>query len=672
LFFSTDKRGYSVDNYVVITRWIPAGMTLDATSIPSNVLFAREAGGKLTMVFRDRPSDFRLRLLPFCPGTYRALPTEMASADRPADYERLKERGTVAVLASGEKDDTPYKWSLDEHIKFGVAYFNDTDYAGALKHLSEIPKDKRQYYEDVMKDLLWIYCAPDYYRPNEVVDLFEVLEQRYPNVNIPYDKLLVIGKAYHDSGENEAACYLWQATLESSFRDDMPVAAELESSGEYLKGVEYLRQLFWEYPDLPLVQQSLYGLSQDIYARKDNAARYTPANAKDKGPLVPEDLIGQALDVLKDFLAMFNGLPYADEATFSLLNAYLDLKAYDSCLKRAELAATLYPQSKYVDRYRYVSALAAFHLMRYDEAVKAAKTVSEGKGPDSSYATYILGQMYQAMGRYDEALATYKDVRQNFPDAALAIDYLERRNLALPEVVTGESGKNVDLEVSYCNVASIELMAYRVDLMRLYLKEKNLDRIAGVNLAGITPTFTFKASLDKITTGTTGKQHIELPIKEVGAYLVLARSGDVFASGLALVTPLKMEVQEYQGTARVTILEGDVRKPSEGVYIKAASNGNFVSGETDLRGVATLNHGGYGQLTIVARRGKDEYAFYRSTSSVQPIRQVVVPQAVEYDQSIINANRAIQMDNANQLKQNMSRRSEYDRGVKASQALQKK
>jgi hypothetical protein len=670
LKFTSRDRGISPGEYTVVTRWIPAGMTLDKTSLPGSAVFSREAGGRLTIVFRGNPSDFRLRLLPYCPGDYRALPAEYASAVHPGDYERLGNERKLAVLVPGAKDDAPYQWSLPEHIAFGQAYFNDDDYVNALPHLSAVPKKERLYYRDVVKDLLWIYCAPEQYKPAEVIDLFEVLSQRYPDVNIPYEKLLVIGNAYHDSGEDEAACYLWKATLSSSFRDDMPVAAELESAGEYLRGVEYLRRLFWEYPDLPIVTQSLYGLSQDIYAHKDQARNLVPIGGE-KGSLLPENVVAQALDVLKEFLAMFGDLPYSDEATFSLLNAYLDLSAYDACLNRAQGAVDLYPESKYRDRYRYISALAAFHLGRYDQAIQAALAVGEGAGPDSRFATYILGQMYQALGRYADALLSYRKVKNDFADAALSIEYIERSTLSLPEVVTGDVGTPIEAEVSYCNISTVSIMAYRVDLMRLFLKEKNLDRIAGVNLAGITPTFTFERELPKVTTGTTGKTRISLPIKEMGAYLVLARSGEVFASGLVLITPLKMEVQEYQGAVRVTVLESATAKPAEKVHIKASTGYGFTSAETDLRGSATINVSG-GSVTVVARRGKDEYVFFRSKAMAVPQkqRQAVSPQQIEYNQSILYDNQMLQQQGSSQLRGNFNRRAKDEQGVRAAEAAQ--
>lgn len=667
LNFSSRNRGGEPGDYVVVTRWVPAGTVVDRTSVPSSAVYARHEPGMLTLVFRGRAPDLRLRLLPFCPGEYRALPSELASAERPGDYERLGGQRRLSVLAAGEPVAEAYKWSDGEHVAFGCAYFNDGDYGDAEAHLANLDRRSRIYYRDVVKALLWIYSTAERYRPAEVVDLAEVLQQRYPDVNIPYEKLLVVGRAYHDSREDEAACYLWRTTLENSFRDDIPVAAELEQAGEYMRGVEYLGRLFREYPDLPLVQQTLYNLSQDVYAHKQQAPSLKPSPGARKDRLLPEDVIGVALVILKDFLAYFPDLPYSDEAAFSMLNAYLELGAHDACLKRAEEAVRLYPQSKYADRYKYIRALAAFHLQRFDDAIAAAEAVSRSSSPDSKYATFILGQMYQALGRHAQALEAYRKVKGDFDDAAFSIEYLERRSLSLPEAVTAGPGEPVEAEIAYCNVNDVEVLAYRVDLMRLFLKERNLERIAGVNLAGITPTFTFTRRLPPVEPGITGKTRISLPIKEVGAYLVLAHAGDVFASGLVLVSPLKMEVQQYEGLARVTLRDSKPAGPAAGVRVTASNEQAFVSAETDLRGSASLALSGGRRITVIARRGKDEYAFYRSAVTLEEEKRAAArrQRAVQYDEGILGVNVMMQQEAAGKLRGAFERRAAGQQGVQA-------
>ena len=87
--------------------------------------------------------------------------------------------------------------------------------------------------------------------------------------------------------------------------------------------------------------------------------------------------------------------------------------------------------------------------------------------------------------------------------------------------------------------------------MKLYLREKNLSKITQINLSGITPT------LEKTLTLGLGKDYedkdntINLPLRDEGAYLVVCRGDDLFASGLVLITPLTLEVQEDTASGRV-------------------------------------------------------------------------------------------------------------------------
>ena len=659
--FISRTSGLSPSQYMVVTRPLPAGLVVDTSSLPSRALHVRQEAGKLTMVFAGNPTGFRIRLLPFCPGNYRVMPASLSSAENPRICDHLDKERTLRILAPGQEDETPYSWTQHEHIEFGRAHFNDGEYEDALKHLRPLPKDVIRNWKDVVRALLWIYSMDAYYEPKEVVDLFETVEQKYSSIVIPYDKLLAVGRAYHDTGEDEAACLLWRSTMSSSFRDDIPVAQELESAGEYLRSVSYLRDLYWQYPSLPMVVESLYGLSQDVYTHKDNARQFGDE-------LSPNDLVGMAVELLHEFLTFHSEEPYADEAFFSLLNAYRELGMNDLCLDKALEAATTFEKSQYVDRYRYIRALAAFHLGKYEEAIEAAAAVAGSESEDGNYATFILGQMYQAIGETQKSLEAYRKVQSEFSDAQLSINFLNRRFLTMPEVVSGVPGESIAVEISYCNVTSIEVLAYRVDLMRLFLKEKNLDRIAGVKLAGITPTCTFEREVPRIPSGTTGVARIELPFEKVGAYLVLVRASEAFASGLALITPLTMEVQELHGAARATVLEGKERKAAASVYTKCSDGYSFTSGKTDLRGAVTLAADSGERVTLVARRGEDEYAFYRSTKTNVDDSKLCLDafEEVSYDQGIRSANLMVQQRVASKLRSNYKRRSKNAMGLQAS------
>jgi tetratricopeptide (TPR) repeat protein len=654
-------KGVDPGPYTVLEIWIPGGLRVDKTSLPTDVLSIQEDRGKLTMIYRGRPGRFRIDLLPLCPGSYRIPGATLSSARFPERLDRLEHSRRITVLCPGEKDETPYSWNPKEHIAFGLAHFEDGDEAAALDHLKQVPPQKVRQEQEVARALLWIRCKPEFYLPDRVIDLFEILEQRFPDVTIPYEKLLAVGHAYHDAGEDEAACLLWRSTIQACFRDDIPVAADLEEAQEYLRGVEYVERLFWSYPDLPTVIHGLYNLSQDVYAHKNDLSSQG---------LPPHKVVKRAIDILVEFLGFFSHLPYADEATFSLLSALRELGAHEACVRQASQAASRYPESQYLDRFHYLRALGAFFLEDFEDAILAAQDVAQRAGPDARTALFLLGQMYQALGRTDEALTTYRQVEFDFPDAARSIRYLERRSLSMPEVVQTIAGAPVRVSLRYVGIQKVEILAYKVDLMRLFLKERNLDRIAGVGLAGINPTCTFERELPKVPDGTTGVSQIELPFEEVGAYLVLARSQEAFASGLALVTPLTMETMVYPDGIRVMVLDGNERSPAREVYVKVSDGTHFHSGKTDLRGALTLNTRG-SELTVVARRNDNEYAFHRAQRTDNPDIQGFSNSLgnldqVAYDEGIQATNILVQQQASQQLRNFYQRRSKSEKGVSAS------
>ena len=119
---------------------------------------------------------------------------------------------------------------------------------------------------------------------------------------------------------------------------------------------------------------------------------------------------------------------------------------------------------------------------------------------------------------------------------------------------------------------------------------------------------------------------------------------------------------------RVTIRDTKQDKPAVGVRVTASTGYNFVSGKTDLRGSVSLNISG-GRLTVIARRGKDEYAFYRSAEKVVRKRaQAAGKQAVQYDENIFMYNRMMQQEASQQLRGRFSRRRLEEQGVQVQQA----
>jgi hypothetical protein len=107
-----------------------------------------------------------------------------------------------------------------------------------------------------------------------------------------------------------------------------------------------------------------------------------------------------------------------------------------------------------------------------------------------------------------------------------------------------------------------------------------------------------------------------LPLEDEGAYLVICRGDNLFTSGMVLVTPLKLEIQEMPsaGSLRVNVRDTIDEGYQANVHVKAigSSDNEFKSGDTDLRGIFVAE-GLTGSATVIARQ-EGRYAFYRGTT----------------------------------------------------------
>ncbi|KKL59215.1 hypothetical protein LCGC14_2217580, partial [marine sediment metagenome] len=442
---------------------------------------------------------------------------------------------------------------------FGIVtsrlYFNDGLYTEALEKLSDLFRRNRKYSElDVARMLLWIYTSKGFYDAKGIVDVFEVLRERYPQLEIPFDKILVVGRAYRDIGEFERAYLVFRATIDASFIKDANVSAVLEDEGQFLGSIDYQEDLWREYPDTAQVTSAYFALSQALYQKAPKAhllAEQARQLAIAKGEKPPKssptkvDMLTETIRLLSDFLTLYPTNPLADDAAFSIANAFLDLKQHGTVVTLCGQYSDRFADSKeFASGFRYMVALGHFWQRHHTEALTAARIVADGKSKDRDFARYIVGQIYHAEGKPGDAIQWYRKVADKYSDAKQAIDYFERKHIALEEVSIFRPGKPVELTLKYRNIKEASYQVYRVDLMKLYLREKNLSSITKVNLAGIKPLVEMTIQLGDGKDYVDKEKVARLALKDEGAYLVICRGDDLFASGLVLVTPLKIEVQE--------------------------------------------------------------------------------------------------------------------------------
>ncbi len=176
------------------------------------------------------------------------------------------------------------------------------------------------------------------------------------------------------------------------------------------------------------------------------------------------------------------------------------------------------------------------------------------------------------------------------------------------------------IPLTYRNLKEVEIQIYRVDLMRLYILEKSLNDIRGIQLYGIKPYAEMKVKLGDGRDYRNKEKQLELLPKEPGAYLVVCRGGDLLTTGMVLRANLKIEAQEFLDVGRLRVNVKDDKGYVGDAYVKVIGSGDqrFRSGNTDLRGIFVAENL-VGQATVIVKKG-DQYAFFRGKGINQPPR----------------------------------------------------
>ncbi len=329
--------------------------------------------------------------------------------------------------------------------------------------------------------------------------------------------------------------------------------------------------------------------------------------------------------MLDHFLSTWPTDPAADQASFALANALLDLEQYAAAIQRCGTFAERFADSKLLDSFWYVIGYSQFAIGKPDAALEMCRKVADFKRKDPGtgvelaaanqwQAIYIMGQVFHSLGKPAEAIAEYNRVKDRFSDANEAIDFFTRKEISLPEVTTVKPAAAAKVPLKFRNVTSADIKVYRIDLLKFGLLQRNLTRITGINLAGIRPYHDLTVKLGDGKDYRDRDKELELPLKEEGAYLVVCQGDNQYTSGLVLVSPLALEIQEDapSGRVRVTVKDVIADRFVHNVHVKVigSANDQFVSGPSDLRGIFVAD-GIQGTSTVIARTDANRYAFYR-------------------------------------------------------------
>ena len=670
--------------YLVVEEPIPSGCVLVKNSIRGQFSHYEILPGRMLFYFdpQHRIRNIRYKLAGYAPGHYKILPTTIRDLHNPS-LMRMSTISNLTILGPGEKSDERYYMNNAELYRLGQLHFNDGEYNSSLQYLSTLFKRKPTYSQrEVARMLLWIYTEKEFYNARKIVEFFEILKEKYPQLYIPFSRILLVGKAYKDIHEYERAYLVYFATIEATFEEEAKIGGVLEDQREYLGSIDYMRELWRHYHDSASIAQAYFGLSQSLYEKKNrrnalvNNVRLGEQKRQVKLP-TKKEILEESIVLLREYLSLYPQTPQADDASFSLASAYLDLDYFLDLIDLCRKARPLYKKSKFVSSFRYMEALGHFSLGSYKDAIEQAEIVAKGKSKDKNYAMYILGQIYHASSKIKKAIQCYKHIKNQFPDARESILYFTKKSIKIPEISKIRPGEKAKIKLTYSNIQAAHLLVYKVDLMKIYLQRKNLSGITQVDLAGIKPEMKKVIPLGNGKDYCQKKKEITLNLKDEGAYLIICRGDDLFTSGLALVTPLKLEVQENPHTRRVRVNVINILKNSrpQKIHIKVigSESKKFVSGATDLRGVFIADNI-RGRATVICRHKTNQYAFYRGKIWLGPQKRrhyyrtytpKPAPRSYDFRSNLQKFNKDMQIMNQKRLYRQMRR---SNRGVQIQRA----
>ena len=619
-------------DYLVLTEPIPAGCTVLESSVSGQFERFEIEPGQITFHIGSRrsPSDIRYTLLGYVPGTFRAPQSILRSFYEPSRFTvaSIKE---LDVLKAGEKSQDDYRLTPDELYYLGTKEFDKKNFDKAHQHLSQL-YEKWRLDNDENKNTVTMLFSSSLAKKNhgDSVKYFEVLKEKFPEVEISFNDILSVAKSYRELGEYERSYLVYRATVEASFERESQVAGFLDARGEFVRSVQAMERLLRDYPAESYVATASYALAQETFRRAPNASKDKKLKAAGINRV---HLVNGAIEMLDHFVTGWPEDPSDDQASFALATALLDLEKYDSAIERSGKYAERYPESRLLDSFWYMIGYSHFELEHPKEALKMCQKVADATFPSESGGTrpadnrweaiYIMGQVYHSLGQAGKAIAEYARVKERFADATEAINFFSRKEIALDEVTTIKPADAKKVELRFRNVKETAIKVYRIDLMKFGLMQRNLDRITAINLAGIKPYHEETVALGDGKDFRDREKDMTLPLKEEGAYLIVCRSENLYASGLALVSPLDLLVQEdvKSGRVRVSVKETTKDKFVGDVHVKVigSANNDFESGETDLRGLFIADNV-KGTSTVIAVAGDDRYAFYRGKTSLQNAR----------------------------------------------------
>ena len=260
-------------------------------------------------------------------------------------------------------------------------------------------------------------------------------------------------------------------------------------------------------------------------------------------------------------------------------------------------------------------------------AVKLQKRGSRFQRPEVLESQIIAGKRLMSRDNLTESRSGKRGDRsinqghRRIENAAIL--FFKRKDISVEEVTTIRPDQPKQIELSFRNVHQAAMKIYRLDLLKFGLMQCKLGRITAINLAGMKPHHEQSVSLGvgNDFRDRTHRLELPLPLREQGAFVIVCRGENLYASGLVVVSPLSRLVQQNADSGRVHLSVKDEVDDSfvHDIHIRiiGSANDDFVSGDNDLGGLVIADHSLViadhirGNCTVIAAGQDDQDAFFR-------------------------------------------------------------
>lgn len=558
------------------------------------------------------------------PGEYHALPATAYPMYEPAIHGRSGENRVTVVPESGVigRPATPEGVTPDEIYGLAVRDFREERLEAARKGLETLLASFKlldEYQTDCQAMLMRAnFALGDHRKAVEAYErLVELNPRRGPKDREERRKLAV---AYFEIGEFERALALLRGVVDEHFSLEAEVAETYRAIERSLRAEEYTTSVVRSYPDSNLVVETAWKNALGYLEMKRPATVDAPSlpGAIDAGLMLPE-----ALEAFRAFLSHHPESPLADEADRMIVTVLNRMELRDAAAEEARRFLRRYQDSVHLDDVYYYLTETLFSQGDFEQALETGKTILERKfrtdpgdrrlveSPFVPHVTWLFAKIHHVKGDLGQAVELYRRVADRFEDARDALEFLTKEELSIPDAVSFAAGEKATPAVRRKNLESLELRIYPVDLMLLLALKKDLRDADDVDLGGIAPASTVRR---EFAGGRDYRWHEEeIPLgldAPKGVYLVVARSGELSASSLVVVSDLDVTIQRVGPTVRVWAVDRKTHQPVGNVFVKISDGDEIrAQGFTDARGIFETR-GLTGAVVVVAEKD-GQYALVR-------------------------------------------------------------